>query len=320
MTALKPLLSVCLITYNHKNYIEQAVNSALTQQVDFPIEIIIADDCSTDGTTEIIKRLAAENSVIRLLLREKNIGAALNFHELIIAPTGKYFAYLEGDDYWTDPQKLQKQVEFLEANESCVMSSHSSGCLTNNNRLTEFNKSTIYNNKPYHNIFTIEDYIINDFFHSSSMVIRCDKLPLFPDWYCDVFSGDYFLVLFLTQKGNIHYINYSMSVYRYNPTSISSYSTRWEIFANSEKYLGLFNEMSGYRFRNKINQRLTYIQYLIYYNEKNYLNKITFYLKNIFTIWKMGNYPISFASKFKYFIPAQLTRSYHDNNFKNKKN
>lgn len=113
-----PLLSVCLITYNHVKYIRDAIDGVLMQKVNFSWELIIADDFSTDGTREILLEYKDKYpDVIKLILQEKNVGAAQNWMDLITAPTSKYIAYFEGDDYWTDPYKLQKQVGFLEDNE-----------------------------------------------------------------------------------------------------------------------------------------------------------------------------------------------------------
>ena len=88
------------------------------QKVDFDYELIIADDYSTDGTREIILDYK-ENypGLIKLILQKRNVGPGKNWLDLIEAPKSKYIAYFEGDDYWTDPYKLQKQVDFLEANE-----------------------------------------------------------------------------------------------------------------------------------------------------------------------------------------------------------
>ncbi|MBP2283049.1 glycosyltransferase involved in cell wall biosynthesis [Flavobacterium sp. CG_23.5] len=114
-----PLLSVCLITYNHENYIKQAIDGILMQQVDFNWELIIAEDCSTDGTREILLEYKEKYpDFIKLILQEKNVGPAKNFLDLIQTPKSKYIAYCEGDDYWTDPLKIQKQVDILELNEN----------------------------------------------------------------------------------------------------------------------------------------------------------------------------------------------------------
>lgn len=111
-----PLLSVCLITYNHADYINQAIEGVLMQKVSFSWELIIADDFSTDGTRETVidfqKRFP---KFIKLILQEKNVGPDRNWSDLIKASNAQYVAYIEGDDYWVDPNKLQKQVDiFLE--------------------------------------------------------------------------------------------------------------------------------------------------------------------------------------------------------------
>lgn len=125
MKSDSPLLSVCLITYNHGPYINEAMDSIIMQQVNFAWEIIIADDFSTDSTREII--LDYKNkypNLIRLIFQEKNVGPAKNWLDLKYASKAKYIAYLEGDDYWTDKNKLQKQVDLLESNSQYSISCH----------------------------------------------------------------------------------------------------------------------------------------------------------------------------------------------------
>ena len=118
----KPLLSVCLITYNHANYIEQAIEGVLMQSVNFSWELIIADDFSTDGTREILLKYKEKYpNFIKLLLQEKNVGPGKNFSDLLNEPQSKYIAYFEGDDYWIDPLKLQKQVDFIESHPDYVL-------------------------------------------------------------------------------------------------------------------------------------------------------------------------------------------------------
>lgn len=111
----RPTVSVCLITYNHVAYIREAIDGVLAQEIDFPFELIIADDFSTDGTREILleyKRNFPDK--IKLILQDKNVGPHKNWTDLILSPDSKYIAYFEGDDYWIDKKKLQKQVDILE--------------------------------------------------------------------------------------------------------------------------------------------------------------------------------------------------------------
>lgn len=115
MSQSSPLISVILITYNQENYIKQAINSVLTQQCDFSFELIIGDDCSTDRTQSIIGDYLNDNRVV-YLRPEQNLGPLNNEEQCIEAARGKYIAFLEGDDFWNNPFKLQNQVSFLEAN------------------------------------------------------------------------------------------------------------------------------------------------------------------------------------------------------------
>ncbi|MEM7104596.1 MAG: glycosyltransferase [Bacteroidota bacterium] len=110
-------LSVALITYNHERYIEKALSSILTQETDFDFEIVIGDDGSTDSTQDILLNFADQNpDKIKLVFNERNEGVFSNVYNTVEACTGKYLAFLEGDDFWVYPKKLQQQVDFLESN------------------------------------------------------------------------------------------------------------------------------------------------------------------------------------------------------------
>ncbi len=119
-----PKVSVLMITYNHEQYIEQAVRSVMMQETDFDYELVIGEDCSTDRTREIVLRLKEEfPDKIRLLLPEKNLGMIPNFVATYEACRGEYIALCEGDDYWTHPKKLQIQVDYMKGSE-CRMCFH----------------------------------------------------------------------------------------------------------------------------------------------------------------------------------------------------
>lgn len=116
-----PLVSICCVTYNHAPFIRKCLDGFLMQTTNFPIEILIHDDCSTDGTTEIIREYEAKYpDLIFPLYEEENQYSRGGAGKMDLynynRARGKYVAYCEGDDYWTDPQKLQKQVDFMEAN------------------------------------------------------------------------------------------------------------------------------------------------------------------------------------------------------------
>ena len=117
-----PVASICTRTYNNENFLPEALDSILMQETDFPFEVVIDDDCSSDGTTEVLKKYM-ENfpNIIKANLRTKNVGLRVNFVENLQRAKGKYIALCDDDDYWTDSLKLQKQVDFLEKNDEYVL-------------------------------------------------------------------------------------------------------------------------------------------------------------------------------------------------------
>src|SRR5215472_6507437 len=116
-TSDQPIVSVAMIAYNRELLIAQAIESVLMQETTFVVELVIGEDCSTDGTRRIVQAFARQYpNVIRALLAEQNLGISRNYEAVRHACRGKYIAWLDGDDYWRTPQKLQKQVTFMEAN------------------------------------------------------------------------------------------------------------------------------------------------------------------------------------------------------------
>lgn len=115
-----PLVSVKMITYNHAPYIAQAIEGVLQQKTNFPFELVIGEDCSTDGTREIVFNYQKKYpDIIRVITSEQNVGARTNGYRTEKACRGKYIAYCEGDDYWHRSDKLQKQVDYMENHPEC---------------------------------------------------------------------------------------------------------------------------------------------------------------------------------------------------------
>jgi glycosyltransferase involved in cell wall biosynthesis len=161
MEVFEPVLSVCFITYNHEQYIRQALDSVLLQQVNFSMEVVIGNDCSTDGTTLIVQEyLEKYPDRIRLNPIESNIGMTANWLSTIQASKGKYIAMLEGDDYWTDVHKLQKQVDFLDANPDYSM--HCTGYWLNTNGIYTPNQTNTWLCSPIKDI-TTEDLFVENY-------------------------------------------------------------------------------------------------------------------------------------------------------------
>lgn len=115
------LVSVVMTTFQHEKYVAKALDSVLMQKTSFGIEILVADDCSTDGTREILLEYKKKfGDRIKLYLRTKNLGATKNFYIVAMKASGKYIAELEGDDYWTDEYKLEKQAGYMESHPECT--------------------------------------------------------------------------------------------------------------------------------------------------------------------------------------------------------
>lgn len=206
-----PLLSVCLITYNHEKFIRQAIEGILMQKVDFDWELIIADDCSTDNTREIIREYKQKYpNFIKLIFQDKNVGAAKNWMDLISSPKSKYIAYLEGDDYWTDPLKLQKQVDFLESNPDYVLCFHEINILKLDGEIVDDFITKVPEN--YESIETLAR--LGNYIHTPSIVFR-NVIKEFPFEFEFSPIGDYFLYLILAEHGKLKFLEEKMAVYRY---------------------------------------------------------------------------------------------------------
>lgn len=224
---MDPLLSVCLITYNHKQYIQQAIEGVLMQKVSFPIKLIIADDFSTDGTRDILHDYKEKYpNLIHLILQEKNVGPAQNWKVLISAPKSKYIAYFEGDDYWIDEFKLQKQVDLLESRPDCSISFHKVITIDNDNNIL----NDVFDlNDSFPDELTIQDLAARNFIPTSSAVFR--NLPLIKSnlqWLSEQPVGDWPLMILLADTGKIHFSHECMSVYRKHDFGIWSSSSYYK--------------------------------------------------------------------------------------------
>ena len=150
-------VSVIVPTYNHKKYVSKALDSILQQIVDFEMEIIIGDDASKDGTGEIVNEYAVKYpNQIKAIVRKKNLGAYKNMLDLVQMAVGEYLAFLEGDDYWIDYYKLQKQVEFLDQNKDYVATFGKSHVIDEHDLKHE-------EIEQYVNLLQTNEYTISDF-------------------------------------------------------------------------------------------------------------------------------------------------------------
>lgn len=202
-------LSVLMITYNHEKFIEQALRSILMQKTDFPFEIVIGDDCSSDGTRAIILDFAAKYpGKFKLLLHDRNMGMMQNFFSTLKACNSKYIAICEGDDYWIDPEKLQKQVNFLENNANFSMCCHNVFA-----EEEDGNRSVLWQWDEI-KYFTLSNLANGNFISTPSVVFLKTKFSVLHDKYLEAPFGDFILHLFNARAGNICYMPDIMAVYR----------------------------------------------------------------------------------------------------------
>ena len=208
-------VSVLMITYNHEKFIEQAVRGVMMQQTNFDYQLIVGEDCSTDRTRDILCRLKEEfPDKIILLLHPQNIGMIPNMVATYEACQGEYIALCEGDDYWKDPYKLQKQVTYLDANPECRMCFHAA-------KIVFEDESRDHNSlkKPPSGMkISLQTWMRYTYIATGSVIFRKPDEAL-PEWYSRLhFSGDYplFVWLLLTIGGKLVYIDEPepMSVYR----------------------------------------------------------------------------------------------------------
>ena len=209
------MVSVVCNTYNHEKYIRDSVDGFLIQKTDFPIEIIIHDDASTDQTAVILQEYANKNPTkISLILQKKNQQSQGENTQMIPirVAKGQYIALCDGDDYWTDPYKLQKQIDAMRQNPQCNLSFHPATC---HNLYTQ--QSTILaQHADQIKIFQTDEVIVRGggFMPTSSCIFKKEIFDHLPDWFYKTPVGDYFLQILGSILGGALYINEVMSVYR----------------------------------------------------------------------------------------------------------
>src|SRR5215471_15174857 len=181
----QPTVSVAMVAYNRELFIAQAIESVLMQETTFAVELVIGEDCSTDGTKQIVQTYAAKYpNLIRALLSEKNLGVSRNYGAVWQACRGKYIAWLDADDYWRTPQKLQKQVALMQANP------HYSMCGTKTQFVVGSSDGAETDGGVLESAVLKSEYRLADFLtgypmHTSSMMARRELVAL-ADWLNDV--------------------------------------------------------------------------------------------------------------------------------------
>jgi glycosyltransferase involved in cell wall biosynthesis len=259
----KPKVSILVTTYNQEHLIPQAIDSILMQEVNFAYEIVIGEDASTDRTREIVIGLGQRYpEKIRVLLRkadvanrDRAIGLAgkINYLEALRACRGEYVAILDGDDYFTSPDKLRKQVNFLEAHPECAICFHNVLAIhENGTRASE--KMCAADQKQFSDI---EQLVGGHCLPACWIMYRREPLIEIPDWFLTAKMGDWPLNIFKAQYGKIGYINEVMAAYRVHAAGVWSPRKRSHQLLTSIKVLDNIDRDLGYKYRQTIRRAKT---------------------------------------------------------------
>lgn len=207
-------VSVFMITYNHERFVGEAIQSIVSQKTNFDFELVIGEDKSSDNTRAVCEQYASKYpDIIKLLPSDRNYGPMGNTIRVLEACTGKYVAMCEGDDYWTDTNKLQKQVDFLESHPDFTM------CFSRVDIIDELEykwPDEKFFPNPGKDVFTIEDFILSEMnIMPTPTVLFKNVLPRpFPDFFHKAGAGDTLIQLFIAEQGKTKCFDEKMAAYR----------------------------------------------------------------------------------------------------------
>lgn len=252
-------VSVVMLSYNHGKYIEKAIRSAAEQRVNFKYEILVGDDASPDDSQEkIIKIYNEYPDTVVPVLREKNLGAVKNMIDLVMRTQGEYIAFLEGDDFWTDLNKLQKQVDFLDSHRDYVACCHKRSTVDENDNVVsdvdDIHCSGDYTLEDFKN-YTLPGHTATYLLRKSVLLKMYDNKKILTKKNMTFIPGDRLLALCLLSFGKIYCSDEMMSAYRF---VIKKGGTNW-----SSKHLGdsafvYFYNANTYRQIEKLGKTLSF--------------------------------------------------------------
>ncbi len=204
-------VSVLLLTYNHARFLRQAVDSALSQQTTFGVEIVIGEDCSSDGTREMVQDLARQHPErVRAVLSPVNAGECGNIAQTLAACRGDYVALLDGDDYWTSNHKLQRQVGFMDAHPDCSLCFHNAVAFHDDGAHEPY----AFNGPEQRTAPTLDDLWHGNFIATCAAMFRRAACPALPPWYHSLPWGDWPLFLLAARRGAMAFLDEPLGAYR----------------------------------------------------------------------------------------------------------
>lgn len=234
-----PKVSIVAVSFNQERYIRQALDSFVAQQTKFDYEIVIADDASTDATPQIIQEYTEQfPKLFRPILRKKNIGIAPNFIDAMRSAQGEYIALCEGDDFWTDVNKLQFQADYLDTHSDYALVFHPVQIFYESG-----GEESIYPDNSTTRVFDLPHLLENNFIQTNSVMYRRQK---YTDLPTDILPLDWFLHVYHARFGNIGFIDKVMAAYRKHAQGVwweatHNIDTIWKKYGT--QHVGLFYEM-----------------------------------------------------------------------------
>ncbi len=238
-------VSIIVNTYNHEKFIADTLNGIVIQKVNFPFEVLIHDDASNDNTVEIIKDYISKYhhinfkpifQTVNQYSQNIKIGQTFQYPRV----KGKYIAICEGDDYWTDPLKLQKQVDFLEENPEYSFCFHNAMVL----KQSTGEEYLFIRNREIDEIVDLKSVIIKHNASTASLLFRKNSKPdTLPSWFYKTSKGDYALVILLAKQGLGKYLPEAMSVYRIHTGGVWSSKSR---ILNIEENIKFYDLITNY--------------------------------------------------------------------------
>lgn len=238
------MVSICCLAYNQEAYIAQTLQSFIDQITDFPFEVLVHDDASTDKTADIIRQFEAKYpDIIKPIYQTENQhskNVRISFTYQYPRATGKYIAMCEGDDYWIDPHKLQKQVDYMEAHPDCHLCFTNGKCEVNGSierRVIPWTPAYRKSYKPGNADYNMGDMVLLDYVPTASLLCLTEDLKNLPEMSPNTFRGDTFIRLYTTSLGYAHCIDEDTCIYRYRVAN--SMTTQWnESAKNAVAFIG----------------------------------------------------------------------------------
>lgn len=286
----EPLLSVLMPTYNHGRFISEALEGCLQQKTNFPFQIVVCDDCSTDTTREIIDSYAAKHTQIVRSYQPRNSKGTNNYLDGLARISTKYIAFCEGDDYWTDPTKLQQQVDFLEANPLFTVCTHKVKILydegvPHNAGEYVYKDLDSPNERIRNGVFFPDEAINNYYFQTSSFVFRWKFPNGLPGWFTKGMCFDHFLFLLHAADGLIKYFDMPMSCWRHHEngyTYLQNIDKNLFFAIKSFDWISIYSQINAFfdnRFAAQIRERvllshINTIEYCLKYEDYDQLRDI----------------------------------------------